>query len=375
MIKLSFLNLFRRKARTFLALLGVMIGVASIIVLVSIVDGLFDEVNNAIGQVQGIRVLRTGGDPIFSRIDLSFLEKLERINGVSVVVPLVTGPIGSIDGESLFYGNTRITGIDFSKQAQARHSIIPGEIVEGRDLRVGDSGVVVIGESIKKDYGKFLNQSIEVDGEKFRVVGVYSAGSPLLGSNIVMSIGDARNLLGVPSDKVSGFNIELSNPENAQAVVSAINFRFKGELKAFTASDLSEQFGSILGSFRLLVVAVAAISAIVAGVGIINTMLMSVLERFKEIGTLKAVGWSNTNIVQMVLFESVLISFFGALIGVIFGFLFGAAVKALFGLSPLITFPLLFEVFLFAFVLGVIGGAYPSFIASKMDPVDALRAE
>ena len=250
-----------------------------------------------------------------------------------------------------------------------------GEIREGREIRSGESGVVVIGENLKKDFGKFLNQSIVINNKRLRIVGIYSSSSHLLGSTAVVSIGDAREMIGFPNGKVSQFNIELDNPATVKQVVDAINFRFKGELKAFSASDLSSQFGSILGSFRLLVAAVAAISAIVAGVGIINTMLMSVLERFKEIGTLKAVGWTNSNVIQMILMESVLISFFGAIFGIIAGYLFGVLAHTAFGLTTLISFELLLEVFVFAFVLGIIGGAYPAFIASKMDPVEALRAE
>ena len=352
-----------------------MIGVAAIISMVSVVDGLFGEVNRAIGQVQGVRVMRFSGDPMYSRLDLSYGGLLEKIGGVSVVVPLVTGPIGSIDGKNLSYGNTRIVGIDFSKQQKAKHSLVSGEITEGREIRSGENGVVVIGENLKKDFGKFLNQTIVVNNKGLLIVGIYSSSSPLLGSTAVVSIADAREMIGFPNDKVSQFALELDNPAVVKPVVDAINFRFKGELKAFSSSDLSSQFGGILGSFRLLVVAVAAISAIVAGVGIINTMLMSVLERFKEIGTLKAVGWTNSNVIQMILMESVMVSFFGAIFGIIAGYLFGAFVHAVFGLTTLITFELLFEVFVFAFVLGVIGGAYPSFVASKMDPVEALRSE
>ncbi|MEK6942406.1 MAG: FtsX-like permease family protein, partial [archaeon] len=281
----------------------------------------------------------------------------------------------SIDVKNLSYGNTRIVGIDFSKQQKAKHSLVSGEITEGREIRSGENGVVVIGENLKKDFGKFLNQTIVVNNKRLLIVGIYSSSSPLLGSTAVVSIADAREMIGFPNDKVSQFALELDNPAVVKPVVDAINFRFKGELKAFSSSDLSSQFGGILGSFRLLVVAVAAISAIVAGVGIINTMLMSVLERFKEIGTLKAVGWTNSNVIQMILMESVMVSFFGAIFGIIAGYLFGAFVHAVFGLTTLITFELLFEVFVFAFVLGVIGGAYPSFVASKMDPVEALRSE
>lgn len=376
MLKVAFLNLFRHKGRTFLSAIGIVIGVAAIIAMVSVVDGLFSEVSNAIGQVNGIRVLAAGSNsPIFSRIDASRESDLESVRGVTVAVPFVVGPVNSIDKKGLFYGNTLILGIDVAKQNQALASGISGEIVEGREIRVGENGVAVIGKAIKSDYDKFLNQSIEINGEKFRVVGVYSSGSPFLESSILVSIFDARKMLGFPDDKVSMFNLELVNPGETNKVVDSINFRFREELRAASASDLSEQFGGIIGSFRVLVIAVAAISAIVAGVGIVNTMLMSVLERFKEIGALKAVGWTNSNIINMVMVESVLISFIGAIGGILLGFIISVLIEQLFGFTTLVSFELLVGVFVFAFGLGIVSGAYPAFVASKMDPVDALRSE
>ena len=375
MLKIAFLNLFRNKTRTGLSLLGIIIGVAAIISLVSVVDGLFNEVNKAVGQIQGIRVAQSSGPPLYSRLDISFEERIESISGVSLVLPLIVGPIGLIDGKQLSFGNTQIFGFDFSKQ---KRSLTPngiGEIIEGREIKAGERGVVVIGEIIKKDYGKFVGQNIEINNTKLKIVGVYATGSQLLNSAILVPINDAREILNFPTDKVSIFNVEIDNPQKIQTIVSVLNFRFGEDLKASSASDLSDQFGGILGSFRLLVGAVAAISGIVAGVGIINTMLMSVLERFKEIGALKAVGWTNSNIVRMIMYESVLIGFFGAITGIIVGFIISILIQSTFGLTTLITFELLAEVFIFALTLGIIGGVYPAYIASKMDPVEALRAE
>ena len=130
-----------------------------------------------------------------------------------------------------------------------------------------------------------------------------------------------------------------------------------------------------MGSLRLLVGAVAAIAAIVAGVGILNTMLMSVVERFKEIGALKAVGWTNNDIMKMILYESALIGIFGGILGILAGIFVAGSIESLAGLTTAVGVGLILQAFLFALFIGVFAGLYPAYAASKMDPVEALRAE
>lgn len=375
MISISFKNLLRNRTRTFLSIIGIVIGVASIISLVSVVDGLFADVENVVGQVQGVRIVSSNGDPVFSRIDSSFESRLDSFPGVRVAVSQITGPAGEIDGRVTDFGTSRIIGIDFLKQQKARSNGLLGEITEGRLIRPGETGVAIIGKGIKDDFGKFLGSTIEVNDKKLKVIGVYSTDSSLFNSSIVTDISDARDVLDFPAGKVSGFILELVNPADVEKIADLINFQFKDDFVAFSSSSLTKQFSVVIDSFRLLVVAVAAISSIVAGVGIINTMLMSVIERFSEIGVLKSVGWTNSSIMKMILFESILIGFFGGITGIVVGFGASFAIHFFFGLNVLVLPLLVLEVFLYALLLGAVGGAYPAYVASKMDPVEALRFE
>lgn len=375
MFSISFKNVFRNKVRTALSVLGIVIGVAAIIVLVSIVDGLSADVEKAIGAVESIRVVKSQGDPVFSRLDASLVDELDAFPGVQVAVPMVMGAPGLIDGEAFTFGNIRVVGIDFARQAHARSSGFSGELVEGTDIEPGDKGVAIIGKGLKDSLDKFTGQSISVNNHKMRIIGVYSSGSDFLDSSIVVPIKDAREIFSFPQDKVSAFLLEARDPAQTVNIVKALNFKYEDELVAVSSSDLSEQFGSVIGNFRLLVFLVAAISSIVAGVGIINTMLMSVVERFKEIGVLKAVGWTNSKVMQMIMLESIIISFFGGLCGLVAGFLISSSIQTFFGLKTLVSPILLIQVFGFAFFIGLIGGIYPAVVASKMNPIDALRFE
>ncbi len=378
MIKLSYSNLFRRKTRTIISLLAIVIGVMVIIVMVSLADGQFRDLQNAVSQVQGIRVLQKGAaGPLFSEIDMSFEQKLESVQGVKKAIGTIFQIAQTVDGEPVQFGTAtvRIIGSDYSKGSFETAAGVGGEIIQGRSLKATDSGVVVVGEDFMDIYNKFLNNKVKVNGETFRIVGVYKTGSALLNSSVLMTLNDSRDVLNFSKNKTGQFSVEVDDPSQEKKIAELINLRFKNDLEATPASGFSQDFAIILDGFRLLVVAVAGISAIVAGIGIVNTMLMSVLERFKEIGSLKAGGWTNENVMKMVLFESIILGIFGGLIGIILGVGLSLYISFLSGLKVFISEILLIQVFLFSVSIGLFAGLYPAYMASKMDPVEALRVE
>jgi len=133
-------------------------------------------------------------------------------------------------------------------------------------------------------------------------------------------------------------------------------------------------FGEIIGNLRLLAIAVALISGIVAGIGIANTILMSVLERFREIGSLKAVGWTNSNVLRMILYEAVFLGIIGGVFGIILGFVVAELISSLSGIGYYASPALIITSFLYAILLGVVAGVYPAYRASKLNPIEALRS-
>ena len=378
MISLAFHNLFRHKARTILSLLGIVLGVAAIIVMVAVIDGIQDEIVTALSQLQGVQVLEADSmGPMFSQIDESYTSKLESIQGVRVAVPTIMGLVKNIDGETVPLSMSRVMvyGMDISRQSKTRGETIVAEITKGEELVAGEKGKVMLGEAVAEDYSKFVGSSIKVNGKRFKVKGIFKMNSPLMETTIVLPIDEARNLLDFPEGKVSMYNLDLVNPEEDKKVAKLINFRYGDELDAASSSQFSGEIESLLGDLRLVVFLVAAIAAIVAGIGIINTMLMSVLERFREIGALKAVGWTNYDVMKMIILESIMIGFIGAIAGVILGYAAAEAAKGILGLTLLVTPMLVAEALAFAIAIGLVAGLYPAFVASKMDPVEALTAE
>jgi len=381
MIKIALRNLLKHKKRTIISMIGITLGIASIIALVSIVDGLYFDIQNALSEIQGITVIQKGAaGPLFSRIDSSFESKLEKINFVKTVIPTGINVPRTIDGKkieltSFSSGFIRIVGSDYSKKTFNTAAGIGGKIIEGKNLTANDRKKVVIGKELKKQLNKFVGNSIEINGQKFKIIGVYETASKTYNSSILMSIEDFREINNIPKDKVPEFVIELSDTSKTDSVVKEINLRFDS-LKAYSSKSFSQTIGSFLDSLKLLVIAIAAVSAIVAGIGIMNTMLMSIIERFQEIGTLKAVGWTNSNIMQLILFESMIIGILGSSSGLILGIAIGKLlIEKMFNLTVVFQPYLLIGSFLFGIIVSLIAGLYPAKVAADLNPIEALREE
>jgi len=378
MLKIAFLNLFRHKLRTALCILGIALGIASVIALVSIIDGLSFEIQGAISQMQGITVYEKGAmGPLFSEIDKSYESKLSAIPNVKTVIPTRMTLAKTIEGKSVAFGfsSVRLIGSDYSKSKINTAAGYGGKVIKGRSLTGSDNGKVVVGNELMDQLNKFLGNNIKINGKKFEIVGVYETGSSLLNSSILMSLDDLTELNNYSQDKVGQFTLELVDPSKDKQTAKLINFKFGEKLKAVSASSFSNQLAGIIDTLRLLVIIIASIAVLVAGIAILNTMLMSVTERFKEIGTLKATGWSSSDIVTMILMESAMISAIGSISGIIFGYLASSTISAAFNVSILISPGLIYQAVLFAVVISLISGIYPAYVASKLDPVTVLIAE
>ena len=376
MIKLSFMNLFRRKLRTFLAVFGIAIGVAAILCLVSVVDGVYMQFNDTLSEFQGIFVMEEGAaDQPFSRIDESYVDKIRGLPGVKSVIREIWVIPQKIDGEAAGlqgFSAVSIYGLDIAESNRAGSTGWTTELEYGARLQPSDKGQIMIGRKIADDYDKFVGSKMKLNETNFRVKGIFKGNSELIENIIAMNIEDARDLGGMPMGKVNSLTVGLHDPSQDKKVKELIEFRFGDDLVAYTTSDLSEQFGGILGNFRLLVFFIAAISAVVAGVGIVNTILMSIFERFSEIGALKAVGWTKFNIIKMIMLESLAIGIIGGILGLLMGFIADVLLNLIFGLGYSITPALVLQAFGFAVLLGLIAGIYPAYRAASLDPVAAI---
>jgi putative ABC transport system permease protein len=221
-----------------------------------------------------------------------------------------------------------------------------------------------------------VGDSVRLFDASFRIVGIYETGVPFEDGGGVVSLRDAQNLFGQPR-KVSFFGVRLEDPGQADAVIDAIETRFP-EVSVSKASEFSEDVAD-LQYMESSTWGIAVLALVVGGAGMMNTMVMSVFERTREIGVLRALGWHRRRILWMILRESVILSLLGGLVGVVLG----VGVTLLLNRLPVISsfaqasfgLVLFVQVFFTALILGVLGGAYPSWRASLLRPVEALRYE
>ena len=378
LFKIAFLNNWRRKSRTLLALSGIIIGIASIVMLVSIVDGVYSDMNETLSQMQGIMVNKKDTmSPAFGTLNIDYEQKLKTISGVKEIVPELIHIIGNIDNEQMdfqgmdsMYSALAVEPNDFDK---SYFGALADKIIKGKELKNTDSKKVLISSKTAEELNKTVGTSINLDGQNFSIKGIFESDSSTTGNRFFMTPKDLRALYDIDLDQVSYFTLIPLDPTNTEQIITLVEFKYD-DLQAISSQDLLESIGELLNNLKLLVILVALISSIVAGVGVINTMLMAVMERTQEIGTLKAVGWAKGDIIIMVVLEALFIGALGGVAGIILGVIGSYTIQA-YGLTTHITFVLLLEVFLFALLLGLIGGIYLAWIASRLDPIEALRSE
>lgn len=388
--KISMSYMRAKKLRAYLTILGIVIGIAAIVALITMSQGLENAIVEQFSKrgVHDIRVLPKGlrGPPTASNlITTKDSDVVKNIVGVDYVMGII------ITSASIEYGNEK----KFS-------SVIayPGDIIErlfqDQDIKVGQGrvfkekeyGIILGKKAAEKLFGKKLNlrNSVTINGKKFKVVGILEElGISEFDNAVIIPLETARVVFDKPKE-LSGILIHLQDGIDMEKTARDIKAKLKRSrdnenFEVFTPQELLRQLGTILGIVQIVLGGIAGISLVVGGVGIMNAMYTSVMERTRDIGVMKATGAKNSDVLTMFLIESGLMGLIGGLVGVVLGtlvaFVFGKIVVQLgFGLILIkIEWNLAIFALLFAFFVGVISGTLPAFRAARLKPVDALRYE
>ncbi|MFQ5892097.1 MAG: ABC transporter permease, partial [Candidatus Methanofastidiosia archaeon] len=276
-------NTFRRKARAGLTLLGIALGVAAIVTLVSISFGLKSSALDILGKIAGDVTVMDQEELYFGSLSKEIYEKVKKTKGVKLVAPtIILWDISKGFGAS----GSELRGIDPEIERLFSSSI--WDIKDGRALRKGDKYKILVGEVMAEQLNLEVGDEFTFLQEDFEVVGIISFGNPLADQLGWIPIDTAREILGRSSDYINILRIKVETPGGEKAVAKRIELSISG-IVAQTSSVLSEQVSDFLSVLESVTWAISAIAAIVGGVGIANTMLMSVIERTREIGVLKAV--------------------------------------------------------------------------------------
>ncbi len=396
-LSLVFRNVKERKARSALTILGITVGIGAVIALISIGLGMQAAITEQLIEMADVVMVTPGAQEFgsfgtFGRFTDRDLDSVRRIDGVKDVVGM-RGETEDVAYRDETFRLT-VTGIEPQDIVAVFGETIQREeegMAAGRDLRENDKQACEIGYSIAYDYFDEdigVNDRLTINGSKFRVVGVLEKQGGFradVDSAIYVTTRDSITVLN--NKDISQLFVRVRDIEDAERIADEIEERIDNNHKlddftsAMTMGSAIEQLESVFGILQVVLIALASISLIVAAMGIMNTMLMSVMERTHEIGVMKAIGAKNRNILSLFLLEAGMVSLLGGLCGCVVGVLGARAIS--FGIQTgfdvVIAAVVKPEVLLggvaVAVVVGMLSGLYPARKASKMSPVEAVKYE
>ncbi|WP_461461820.1 ABC transporter permease [Methanobrevibacter sp.] len=366
-LKFIIKNPFRRKTSATLAIVGIAIGIIVIVALGGITDGLintFEDTIHAGGADFSISGKETGDSAYGTNtIDASWTDKIANVSGVEEAYPIyvVITSVGDDYMKSLI-------GVDPQGTTLADITIKEGRLFKD------NANELIIGDIYAEDNDYKIGDTIDVDGEDFEIVGIIETGDQSMAGGVFTSISKVGELMD-DEDSITNIYVKVKKGADAQEVADRIDAKYGDDIKTITSIMEMEQMANMLNMLQGTTWAISLLAIIVGGLGIINTMLMSVFERTREIGVLKAVGWSNTKILTMIVGESLVITIVSAIIGSVIGYLVCTLLSPQIGITPLFTPKIFIQAFVIAIIVGVIGGLYPAIKAVKLPPTEALRYE
>jgi putative ABC transport system permease protein len=390
-LRISLRALNANKVRSLLTMLGVIIGVASVILLVAIGSGVQQDIT---GSIEGLGsnllfvfpgdIEQGGGGPggggvtkQFSFAEADLLRR--RLGEVSTVVPVVQAPA------TIRAGNRELR-TTIAAATEEGPEVFNSEFTTGRHYNrseyVTASRVVFLGSRVRDEL--FPNQDpvgkeVSINGQRFRVIGSIAAqGGSLTGdqdNQIYMPTTTAQRLLA--TDDLSSIIMKADDAEDVQQLKARVEQLLKpsfgSEFTVFTQDETLGLLTQILGTLTFMLAGIAAISLLVGGIGIMNIMLVSVSERTREIGIRKAVGARTYDILSQFVIEAVVLSVIGGMLGISLGW---AGALGLDRWVPTqVTWWAVALAFFFSAAVGIFFGVYPAWKASRLDPIEALRYE
>lgn len=402
-IRMALASIGAAKWRSFLTMLGVIIGVLSVVTIVSLGEGVKQQLTRQITHT-GTDLITVRGGRVANRdsnghiVDVNFLnlfsgttlseadyKTIQKTKDLSLVAPFaVVNGVPQVDGQ-VAAGNTSIVATNEKAADALRQEVLYGSFFSASESK---SQTAVIGKRVAENLFKEnvpLGRSFEIRGQRVTVGGVFKEfeASPLTpgvdyNNTIFIPYEFGRELAGgtlQPYQILVRPNKGVATSEAARELTSNLQKEHGGQIdfSVLQPKDSLELAQGVLSILTNLVSAVAAISLIVGGIGIMNIMLVAVSERTHEIGIRKSVGATNRQILNQFMVEAIMLSVTGGIVGVILSLVANYFLRILTSLQPVITLPIMGIAVGVALLVGVIFGVTPALKAARKDPIEALR--
>jgi putative ABC transport system permease protein len=373
-------NVLNRKSRSALTAVGVAIAVTAVVALVGIADG-FQRSFRELYEKRGVdlMVVRAGSsERLASSIPQQVGEQIRQLPGVRAVSP------GLMDMVSFEQAN--LTSVALQGWEVDSFLFDALKMLDGRRLETGDDRGVMLGMVLAKNLGKKTGEKLEIAGQDFAIVGVFESFNVFENGSAVLLIHTLQTIMDRPN-QVTGFQVILEDTPRRKETIERVRNEInglrspQGRLWGVEAMPTSDYVNSTtqIRMAQAMAWMTSIIALVIGAVGVLNTMVMSVFERTREIGILRAIGWRKSRVVRLILSESLLLSVAGAAAGI---------AAALFLTHALTWWPLvnglikgevapavLIQGFFIALAVGLIGGAYPAYRGAHLPPTEALRHE
>lgn len=384
--KMAMKSIASSKMRTFLTMLGIIIGVCAVIVLVSVVQGSTGRITDSIESLgaNSITVSFTGRN---STKSVSYDEmkafQEENPDHISYVVPSMSG-MGTVKYQSTNLSGS-ITGTTPDYLTVKNRDVSNGRFITDIDVERRRK-VAVIGSYNAQELFGFespIDKQIKINNEIFTVVGVLEeiSNSQQSSQDNVIIIPYSSGRMIFKTSKIRSYTVWASTAELVDEVTEKLErflyskFQDEDEYNVVSVASMMDTLDDITGMMTLLTAGIAGISLVVGGIGIMNIMLVSVTERTREIGIRKAIGAKRSSIMAQFLIEAAVVSCMGGIIGIIFSIIGTTILGSLMGINAFPSIIVMLGEFLFSAVIGVFFGWAPANKAAKLNPIEALHAD
>ncbi len=360
-------SLWQRSTRTLLTLGAIGLTVGAILALEAVVRGFVASFTDMAGSTQAEIMIRQAdiADTTLSAIDERVVDSIAAMPEVKSASGVVfTGTILPDSGVMFL-----LQGYSPNEFAIQRFHIAEGRMLTGNRQ-------ILLGRLMADTLEKGVGDMVEISGIRFKVVGIYETNIGWEQTGGVVTLRDAQNFIGRPR-QVSMIGIKVRDADQAAALVERINARYPGVYAALSAEFAQEM--PDMQSSNAMLDGISLMALLAGGLSVLNTMLMSVFERTREIGVLRALGWRRQAVLGMILREAVLLGLLGGVAGVAISFALIEMMKLSAALgswvNPVWSWDIFARAFLLSIFLGAMGGLYPAYRATRLSPVEALRYE